>query len=83
MCHKKEDAIFNWPDCLVIFGCTFSADININDNCNTNTESLSDFGDYYTLPDGIDEDSDEAYSYLAGAHEFKVEEIEVYSVKFI
>jgi hypothetical protein len=32
------------------------------------------------LPRGIEEDSDEAYSFVAGILEFKVDEIEVFEV---
>ncbi len=81
LCHMKDNAIKNFINTLVIFGCYYS-DIHIGDNCNTQASSYSYFGDNYTLPNGIVKDSNEAHSYLAGAFQFKVEEIEVYSVKF-
>ncbi len=60
----------------------FGGDIAIHDNCNTNGSSFTNIGKSYTPPIGIVKETPAAQSYLAGAHEFKVTEIEVFSIKF-
>ncbi len=44
--------------------------------------SRSYLGNSYSLPNGIANNTIESYCYLAGEHNIKVIEIEVYSVKF-
>jgi len=51
-------------------------DICIYDSCNTNNNSNSYGNTTYDLPQDVD-----SSTYLAGAHKFKVKDIEVYSVK--
>ena len=55
----------------------------ISDQCNSNKNSDSYLGYTYKPPNGHNYFSPEAKSYLAGEHEFKVTEVEVYAVKFI
>ena len=64
------------------FGPTFgNFDILIYDNCNTNCQNRTDFGDSYCIPEGLGfENDDVAKSYLAGSKEFKVVEIEVFAL---
>lgn len=57
-------------------------DFRVSSNCNVNSESYSNFGYTYQLPDGMQMNSEEAKSYLAGAYQFKVTEIEIYKVVF-
>jgi hypothetical protein len=45
-----------------------------------NTNSLSRLGVCYALPEGVEADSVEAMTYLAGAHRFGVKELEVFEV---
>ena len=45
-------------------------DIQICDCPKTNPDSSSSFGDDYQLPDGLEQGSDEAKSYLAGDEYF-------------
>eukprot|EP00347_Sterkiella_histriomuscorum_P004770 403359176 len=59
----------------------YCGDINISDNCDNNSNSLCDFGGTYELPFGYEYQSNEAKSYLAGKYQYKVLEIEVYSLK--
>jgi len=60
-----------------------NAEISIMEDCNIKTISNSYLGmnSYYELPDGIIENTKEAKSYLAGSHEFKVYELEVYKLE--
>ena len=44
--------------------------------------SSANLGKKYKLPDNMERDSVEARSYLGGAENFKVKEIEVFTVKF-
>ena len=54
------------------------SDLMIDDNSNRNNKSFSYFGHYYIHPD-YEYKSDKANSFLAGTHNFKVLEIEVYT----
>jgi len=56
-------------------------DFSIVDNCNTSNANYSNFGHSYSTPAGSDYGSEGAKSYLAGAYNFLVSEIEVYQVK--
>ena len=55
----------------------------IYNECNINIESRSHLGfhGYFELPHGIQENSNESRSYLAGSHQFKVLEIEVFKLE--
>ncbi|TNV81686.1 hypothetical protein FGO68_gene17685 [Halteria grandinella] len=61
-------------------------DFGVQENCDVREDSWSNYGctkwtKYtYKLPRHLNEDSDLAYKYLAGAHKFRVQEIEVYEV---
>ena len=58
-----------------------NADLAIYQNCNQNNESYSNLGHYYELPsEGFAFNSNQSQSFLAGAYNFGVEEIEVYTV---
>ena len=71
-------------DNLFAFGF---GDFGIRENCHTRDDNWSNFGctkwtkHSYQIPFNMKTDSDEAYRYLAGAHLFRVAEIEVYHVK--
>ena len=56
------------------------SDLVIDDNSNRNNNSFSYFGHYYIHPD-YEFESDKANSFLAGKHNFKVLEIEIYTKK--
>lgn len=78
--QNKSQAVDHSKDYLVAFGR--GHDFRIASNCNNNTESYSNFGYTYQLPEGMGMNSDEAKSYLSGSYQFKVVEIEVYKVVF-
>ena len=61
--------------CNSAYGPTFGAghDFHIGDNCNLNSSSYSNLGNIYTLDGSI-----EAKSFLDGAYNFQVSEIEVF-----
>ena len=69
--------MFGCSDLLINFGIY---DLKIVNNCNLNDNSSSILGFNYQLPKGIIENSEDAKSYLAGSHVFKILEIEVYLV---
>lgn len=66
--------------CYSTYGPTFGGghDFYICDNCNTANSNYSNFPYSYNCPDYVNNGSS---NYLAGAYNFKVEEIEVYSVQ--
>ena len=61
-------------------GCGFyiANDCNIN----TNSRSFLGYAGYYELPQGIKQNSNEAYSYLAGSEKFKILEMEVFKLEW-
>jgi hypothetical protein len=73
-----EKVIWSTPAYLFIFGA--GHDILLFPDCNMNSFSYSNFGSTYSLPEGMEEKSEEAKSYLAGSYNFKVTEMEVYSL---
>ena len=79
-----DKAIRHAPNYMPTFG--YAHDFYICDNCDKDKKSHSYFGHSqngtYKLPPGLSNDSEEAYSYLAGAKNFLVTEIEVYKVLF-
>ena len=46
----KEKSIYKASSCLVIFGAGARHDIRINDNCDSNANSLSNLGYCYDPP---------------------------------
>ena len=62
---------------MSIFGLT---DLYISNDCNINTSSASNLGQYYELPNGYTYQSTEARNYLAGSYLFTVSEIEVFKL---
>lgn len=52
--------------------------LHLSNNCNKNSESYTDLGNTYELPNGIIYQENEARSYLAGSYHFEVEEYEVF-----
>jgi hypothetical protein len=57
------------------------ADLSFSDDCYEKPNGgYSNIGNSYLAPEGIKYDTYESKSYLAGARNFKVEEIEVYKV---
>lgn len=65
-----------------VFGNNFGWDLCIFNNCNTNSQNYSNLGYAYQLPKGLNSETDESKSYLAGAFNFQVEEYEVYKIIF-
>jgi hypothetical protein len=59
--------------------CTFGGghDLHICDQANTNNSSYTNHGSTYEIPSGKDK------NWLAGSYNFKVIEIEVYTVKIL
>jgi hypothetical protein len=51
-------------------------DIFVFDSANTNSNSNTDLGDSYTLPDGIEDGK----TFFTGAYYFQASEVEVYRV---
>ena len=78
---KKENAETCSGNGLFYFG---NAEIWLKKDCNINKNSYSylGVGGYYELPDGIIKNTEEAKSYLAGSHNFKVLELEVYKLEW-
>jgi hypothetical protein len=71
--NENEYAII----CDSDYGPTFGHDIHIANNANTTMGSRSSLGDAYSHPQYA-KGTNEARSFLAGSHEFQLEEIEVY-----
>ncbi len=59
------------------YGPTFGCDIIIENNANTTMDSRSNLGDCYSHPQYA-YGTNEAEKFLAGSHEFQLDEIEVY-----
>lgn len=74
--QNKDQALYHANSFMLWFGY----DILLYDQCNNNSSSYSNFGTTYKPPDGMAQGSAEANNYLAGAHNFKVTEIEVFKV---
>jgi len=79
--HKKnsERAICVNSTHLPVFG---SADMVINDNCNSRTNNYTNFPGSFTC-DKFNTQTEESKAYLAGSHKFSVEEIEVFHITWI
>jgi len=74
-CINSKRAIF----CQNSLGPNFGGyDLEIFNNSNINSDSNSNLGGSYKHPD-YEKDSNEAKSFLAGSHKFKVSEIEVFT----
>jgi len=74
---NPSNAIYNKGSHLITFGGGF--DIHLCDQCNSKTNSYSNFGYSFNLPSGIAFGA-EAKSYLAGSYNFKVTDVETYSL---
>lgn len=56
--------------------------LGLRDKCNVNKDSYSILtGKKFELPPNVEQDTFEAESYIAGAKNFSVEEIEVFLIK--
>jgi hypothetical protein len=75
--NKNTTAIF----CLSSLGPSFGIgpDIRISNDANSNTFSYSNLDQTYLHPEYAHE-SDEAQSFLAGSHNFRLSEIEIYKI---
>ncbi len=73
----RTASIYNCKDSMCTFGDYHFLDLQINNQTNQDSYSSCDLGYSYELPKGKDQD------WFAGSSEFKVVEIEVYSVKFL
>ena len=72
MVTDPSRAIYDWSGYGPTFGWGY--DIKIADNANQNTNSYSQFGTSYALPNGVTDRS----TILAGAHYFSPDEVEVF-----
>ena len=68
---RSSNAIYCGPSYGPIFG---SGDILIADNASQNTNSWTDFGRSYSLPNGVTN----GRTILAGTHYFSPDEVEVF-----
>ena len=68
---KSSDAIYCGPIYGPVFGL---GDILIFDNASQNTHSYSNFGRYYSLPNGVTD----RHTILAGTNNFSPDEVEVF-----
>ncbi len=75
--QNGKASIYNFTDNMCTFGGEPFCDLKIVDQTNKDNYSSSNLGFSYELPKGKDQD------WFAGSSEFKVIEIEVYSVKFL
>jgi hypothetical protein len=66
---------------LVSFGVT-PADIYVDFQYQSESNCSSSLGNTFSLPDGIEYDSQKAKSYLAGSQWFSLKDVEVYRVEF-
>ena len=57
------------------------SDLYIGDQCDKPGRCYSNLGNCFYLPHNVKANSEESKSYLAGAHTFRVVEIETYEVK--
>eukprot|EP00347_Sterkiella_histriomuscorum_P005061 403358051 len=76
--NNFDKAVQHHPDYHLIFGS--GNDLCLYNQCDVNKSSDSYFGHAYKLPPGYTQGTDDARKYLAGEYQFKVLEIEVYSV---
>ncbi|CDW73378.1 tldc domain-containing protein [Stylonychia lemnae] len=80
--HKQyqrfDQAVRHYKDYSIVFGG--GCDIYISNDCNINQSSNSNLGHTYMAPQGFKKDDQFCKDYLAGSYNFKVIEIEVYSV---
>ncbi|CDW75500.1 tldc domain-containing protein [Stylonychia lemnae] len=76
--QKQDNAVVHYKDWLMVFGWGY--DICIRDDCNINNSSYCSLGGTYNPEQGLKYKDEEANDYLAGKNQFKVVEIEVFSV---
>jgi hypothetical protein len=74
--YQHECAIYYHSECGPVFGY----DLCIANNANTTMDSRSNLGYSYSHPQ-YSYNSNEARTFLAGSHKFKLDEIEVYQKK--
>ncbi|CDW72897.1 UNKNOWN [Stylonychia lemnae] len=80
--HQNLDrAVSHHKDQLMVFGGGISNDIAIQNDCNNNSNSLCSLGGTYQTPFGFNKEEQFVKDYLGGSYNFKVMEIEVYSVQ--
>eukprot|EP00347_Sterkiella_histriomuscorum_P019558 403341177 len=72
-------ALYHGPGQMTAFGG--GHDFVLYNQCDANKSSYSKFGYAYKLPPGYTYDTNDANKYLTGEYNFKVLEIEVYSVQ--
>ena len=73
-CINKKREIWNCKSNLSSFG---TMDLRINNKCNESENNYAEIGNNY-YSNGLEKDSDEANSFLAGNEEFRIDEIEVF-----
>ncbi|KAL9986972.1 hypothetical protein ACROYT_G001202 [Oculina patagonica] len=74
MVTQPQYAIYGWSDSGPIFGGGQGHDIKIADNANSNTNSLANFGQFYSVPSGVQSSS----TILAGTKNFTPDDWEVF-----
>ena len=75
---KNSNAIYTYPTYGPIFGGGGGHDFMISDSSNVNSNSHSNLGHSYEFS-LYTAGSSSAQSFLAGAYQFKVNELEVYA----
>ena len=75
---NKLKETYHDQDKMVRFGG--GNDLAIYDDCNNKSESYSNLGYSYQLPQGMFFDTEQAKTFLCGTYNFTVQDIEVYRV---
>eukprot|EP00347_Sterkiella_histriomuscorum_P015969 403355002 len=79
--QDKGTGIYNNNEYLCIFGTNLYWDIGIQNDCDKKAQSICNLGHNYLPPNGFKPGLTEARNYLAGKYNYKVIEIEVYSLQ--
>ena len=72
---NKKREVYNGDNLMCCFG---RYDLWIHDECDQTDKNNSDIGDDYCCPSEVIHGTPQSKSYLAGAHQFYVNEIELY-----
>ena len=72
--------MYHGNDILIQFGSGYVLVLNNNCNSNNNSDYDPGYDGIYELPEGMEKSSNESKCYLAGSKNFKVLELEVYTL---
>ena len=78
---EERYAMYSRKENGPIYGEGRYSDLYIADHCNTNTNSYSNLGGTYELPESYKYGTDEAQSLLAGSDDFMCDEYEVFMLQ--